>query len=118
MKKIFMVVALSLFIYGCTNNPSTNKHPTKEEWLEVYLTHEIKQSIEMYRRRAAVVISIRTKEREIIITLTSASGQVEGLKEISQSAKNDYVHEVEDIVKGILKEYDWAKNYKLTVLYI
>ncbi len=108
MKKTFLIGGLIMFIFGLhtiiergypvegfsaekikalNNKNSTNEHPTKEEWLEVYLTHEIKQSIEMYRRRVAVVISIRTKEREIIITLTSASGQVEGLKEMAPGVR-------------------------------
>lgn len=114
MKKIFMVVALSLFIYGCTNNPSVDEHPTKKEWLEVYITHKIKQFTDLYAQRIAVQVAIVSKAKEIVITLTSANGQ----EEISQSAKNNYVHDVERTVKSILKEYDWAKSYKLTVQYI
>ena len=126
MKKTFIIALLCTFVYGlCTNvagplvkraanEVSTDRHPTKEEWLEVYLTHRIRQTTDVCQQRIAVIIRISTKEQEIVVGLTSANGQ----QEISQSAKNAYVRHVEAIVKPILEEYSWVRNYKLTVTYV
>ena len=135
MKKTFIIGGLILFIFGLytivarfypvegslaeqnvalNNKISTNEHPTKDEWLEVYITHKIKQFTDLYAQRIAVRVAIVSKTKEIVITFTSANGQ----EEISQSAQNNYVHDVERTVKSILEEYDWVKNYKLTVQYI
>jgi translation initiation factor 2B subunit (eIF-2B alpha/beta/delta family) len=113
MKKTFIILGLILLICGsCTN--VANKHPTKEEWLEVYLTHKIKQQIDSWQQRVAVIVAISPKDQEIVVTLTSSNGQ----EEIAQSAKNAYIHDVEVFAKTILETYDWAKNYKLTIQYI
>ena len=135
MKKTFIIGGLILFIFGLytivarfcpvegalaeqnvalNNKISTNEHPTKEEWLEVYITHKIKQFTDLYAQRIAVQVAIVSKAKEIVITLTSANEQ----EEMSQTAKKIYADEVEKIVKSTLKEYDWTKNYKLTVQYI
>jgi len=135
MKKTFIIGGLILFIFGLytivarfcpvegalaeqnvalNNKISTNEHPTKEEWLEVYITHKIKQCTDLYAQRIAVRVAIVSKAKVIVITLTSANEQ----KETSQTAEKIYADEVERIVKPILKEYDWTKNHKLTVQYI
>ena len=135
MKKTFIIGGLILFIFGLytivarfcpvegalaeqnvalNNEISTNEHPTKEEWLEVYITHKIKQFTDLYAQRIAVRVAIVSKAKKTIITLTSANEQ----EEMSQTAKKIYVDEVEKIVKSILKEYDWTKNHKLTVQYM
>ncbi len=135
MKKTFMIGGLILFIFGLyaiiarfylvegtlaeqnvvlNNKISTNEHPTREEWLEVYMTHKIKQFTDLYAQRIAVPVVIVSEAKEIVITLTSANEQ----EEMSQTAKKIYVDEVEKIIKPILKKYDWVKNYKLTVQYI
>jgi hypothetical protein len=135
MKKTFIIGGLILFIFvlytivarfclvegalakqnvTLNNKISTNEHPTKEEWLEVYITHNIKQFTDLYAQRIAVRVAIVSKAKEIVITLTSANEQ----EEMSQTAKKIYSDEVEKIVKLILKKYEWAKNYKLTVQYI
>ena len=135
MKKTCIIGGLILFIFGLytivarfcpvegalaeqkiasNNKISTNEHPTKEEWLEVYITHKIKQFTDLYAQRIAVRVAIVSKAKETVITLTSANEQ----EEMSQTAKNIYADEVEKIVKSILKEYDWTKNHKLTVQYI
>jgi len=135
MKKTFIIVWSILFILGLykivarfcpiegalaeqnvalNNKISTNKHPTREEWLEVYTTHKIRQFSDLYAQRIAVIVAIFTKEQEIVITLTSANEQ----EEMSKVAKKIYCDEVEKIVKAVLEEYDWVKNYKLTVQFI
>ena len=135
MKKTFIIGGLILFIFGLytiiarfypvegalaeqnvavNNKISTNEHPTKEEWLEVYITHKIKQFTDLYAQRIAVRVAIVSKAKEIVITLTSANEQ----EEMSQTGKKIYADEIEDIVKSILKDYDWTNNYKLTVQYI
>ena len=135
MKKAFINGGLILFIFGMytifarfclveevvaeqnvalNNKISTINHPTREEWLEVYLTHKIKEFTDLYAQRIVVRVAIVSKAKEIVITLASANGQ----EEMSQTAKKIYNDEVEQIVKPILKEYDWTRNYKLTVQYI
>lgn len=135
MKNVCMVVGLAVLVYVfCTssakvrpiaetlaernmvlsNTASTDMHPTKEEWLEVWITHEIKDVTDLWRQRIAVLVLISQEEQVIVVGLSSATGQ----EEISQSAKKEYVQRAESIVKGILEEYDWAKDYQLTVHYI
>jgi hypothetical protein len=135
MKKTVIIGGLSLFMSGlCTNvakvclvegplaeekvalnnKSSTNEHPTKEEWLEVFITHRIKAGTDVWRQRIAVWVAIVPEHQVIAITLTSANGQ----EEITQSAKNSYLSHVEYTVKVILKEYGWAQNYKLVVQYV
>ena len=89
-------------------------HPTKEEWLEVYITHKIKQLTDLYAARIAVRAAIIPKYQEIVITLTLANEQ----EEMSQPAKKIYCDEVEKIVKAVLVTYNWAQNHKLTVQFI
>ena len=120
MKKTLLLMLLSFILFsGCCKHTdeaveSDIEHPTKEEWLEVYITHRIKQWADPWQRRIAVTVWIVPQEQEIAITLTSANGQ----EEISTSAKNTYIHDVEEIVKAILENYNWAKIYKVTVQYI
>jgi len=106
-------------LYAITSSSESEEgqikeHPTKKEWLEVYMTHKIKQWTDLWEHRIAMTAGIYSEEREIVITLASANGQ----EKISQSGKNTYVHDVETIVKVILEEYVWAKNFKLTIQYI
>ncbi len=88
-----------------------DEHPTKEEWIEVYITHKIKQFTDLYADRIGVRVAIIPKKQEIVITLILANEQ----EEMSQSAKKIYCDEVEKIVKAVLVAYNWAQNYKLTV---
>jgi len=123
MKKTFIAGGLFLFIFGLCiifskflplKELFANEHPTKEEWLEVYITHKIKQSTDLWQQRISVDVLIRPKEKVISITLASANGQ----DEISQSAKDGYIHSVEIIVKAIVENYDCTPNYKLSVNYL
>ena len=86
-------------------------HPTKEEWLEVYITHKIKQFSDLYAERIGERVAIIPKKQEIIITLFLANEQ----EEMSQPAKKIYCYEVEKIAKSVLVTYIWSQNYKLTV---
>jgi hypothetical protein len=135
MKKIFIIGGLILFTFGLhtiatnfcpvsqalaeqnvvlNNKISISKHPTKEEWLEVYITHKVKQFTDLHVHRVAVIVVVISEVKEMVITLTSANGQ----DEMSQTAKKIYADDVEKIVKLILEKYNWAQNYKLTVQYI
>lgn len=111
MKKIFLVVALSVFIYGCTKNPSADEHPTKEEWLEVYLTHKIKQELDVWEERIAVQVKIISELKVVQITLVCAIGQ----GEISETTKFMCANDTENLVKPILEKYEWVKSYQLIV---
>ncbi len=91
-----------------------DEHPTKDEWLEVYITHKIKQFTDLYADRIGVRVAIIPPKKEIVITLTLANEQ----EEMSQPAKRIYCDEVEKIVKSVLVTYNWAQNYKLTVQFI
>lgn len=134
MKKTFIIGASILFMFGLyaivvsfcpvegalaeqnvalKNRISTNGHPTREEWLEVYVTHKIRQFTDLYANRIAVRVAIIPKNEEIVITLTLANEQ----EDMSPPAKKIYCDEVEKIAKAVLAAYDWAQSYKLTVQY-
>ena len=106
MNKVFIVVALSLFLYGCTKNPSADEHPTKEEWLDVYLTHKIKQNLDVWEERIAVQVEIISELKVVNICLVCAVGQ----DEISQTTKNMCANDVENIVKLILEKYEQIRS--------
>jgi hypothetical protein len=113
---MFCLVKSTLASQNITSDKSllADEHPTKEEWLEVYITHKIKQFSDLYAARIAIRVAIFPKNQEIVITLTLANQQ----EAISQTAKKIYCDEVEEVVKAILVTYQWAKSYKLTVQFI
>ena len=132
MKKTFIISGIILFVLAmcvffsmfCLDKSAlarqnmtldkrlfADEHPTKEEWLEVYITHKIKQFTDLYADRMAIRVAIILKNQEIVITLTLANEQ----EEMSQSAEKIYCDEVEKIVKAVLVAYNWVQNYKLTV---
>ena len=132
MKKTFIISRIILFLLAMCVFSSTfclvnsvlanqnmnsdkslvaDEHPTKEEWLEVYITHKIKQFTDLYVDRIAIRVAIIPRNQEIVITLTLANGQ----EEMSKSAKTIYCDEVEKIVKAVFVTYNWARKYKLTV---
>lgn len=112
----FCLIKSDLASQNTTSDKSlvADEHPTKEEWLEVFITHKIKQLTDLYADRIAIRVAIIPKNQEIVITLTLANEQ----EEMSQSAKKIYCDEVEKIVKAVLVTYNWAQNYKLTVQFI
>lgn len=94
-------------------------HPTKEEWLEVYLTHKIKQVTDVWKSRLGVMVFIAHKYDgkvvdEIVVTLSVANGEQPYLKEQAERV----IDQVKGIVKTIVENYEWAKHYKITVQYI
>jgi len=112
MKRIFILMGIALFV--CFSCSKKDKHPTREEWLEVYLTQKIKNTTELWKQRVAVIVVIDPKEKTIVTSLTSSNGQ----DEISETAKREYVEQVEVIINSILEDCDLAKIYKLVVQYI
>jgi len=135
MKKVIIIGGIILLIFGLyiiiprvcpikgllvkqnldlRNDTSTNPHPTREEWLEVYITHRIKQWTDPWEQRTAVTVWIRPEEQTIAITMTSANGQ----EKLTQSQQNAYILDVEKIVKTVLEKYDWAQKYKLIVQFL
>jgi len=130
MKKTF--IAIALFVLAICIFPSAffsnrnslansnsisdktlleHEHPTKEEWLEVYMTHEIRELLDLWQQRVAACTFISSKEQVIAITLASANGQ----KPLSQPTRAKYEHHVRAIATGVLKEYAWARGYELIV---
>lgn len=116
MKKSLLIIFVfsACLIIPLIAKDTSVEHPTKEEWLEVYITHKIKQFTDLYADRIAIRVAIIPKHKEIVVTLTLANGQ----EEMSQAAKKIYCDEVEKIVKSVLITYSSAKNYKLIVQYI
>lgn len=111
---VFAIVIGLIGFFLVNNKISNNEHPTKEEWLEIYVTHRIEDETDAWKQRIAVRVGIFSVDKEIVVTLTSVNGQ----GEISQTAKNYYISNIENIVRSILKEYDWVKGYNLSVQYI
>src|SRR3989338_10987665 len=72
----FMAVsAITLSCYGPAHADS--QYPSREEWLEVYLTSKIRENTDAWEQRTAIRTVIDSSRRQIIITLTSANGQSE-----------------------------------------
>ncbi len=135
MRKTFIIIGIILSVIALCIYPSTfcfvksilagqnitsdkslavDEHPTKEEWLEVYITYKIKQFTDLYAARIAIRVAIVPENQEIVITLTLANEQ----EEMSQTAKKIYCSQVEQVIKAVLVEYNWARNYKLTVQFV
>lgn len=87
------------------------KHPTKEEWLNVYLVHAIRHMTDSWRQRIGIMVAIANEEKQIVVTIGSANGQ----EEISLDAQKRYEESVMLRVKGVLEDYEWTKGYKVIV---
>lgn len=114
MKKAFLVFAalFSLSLSGCT--ASTNSHPTESEWLEVYLSHEIRETTDLWSTRVSIATLIYPQDKEIIVSITEANGE----DLLRDSAKESYVSTCKSITESVLEKYKWASDYKVIVQFI
>ena len=123
---IFSIVLLAVvgifgFIY-LNNKIEVSQHPTQDEWLKVYTSHNIHKMTDLWRQRVAVNVDILSQDadgkplvpKEMIITMTSANGQ----EPITGIGKYQYTQTAESMAKSILDDYGVAKEYKLTVQFI
>ena len=123
---IFSIVLLAVvgifgFIY-LNNKIEVSQHPTQDEWLKVYTSHNIHKMTDLWRQRVAVNVDILSQDadgkplvpKEMIITMTSANGQ----EPTTGIGKDQYTQTAESMAKSILDDYGVAKEYKLTVQFI
>jgi hypothetical protein len=118
---LVVLVMISGFAF-LNNKIQVSQHPTQDEWLEVYTSHCINESLDTSQQRVAFLIAIASKDangkalapKQMVITIASANGQ----DPISQNAKNGYIQTVENIAKYVLEDYRLNKEYEVAVQYV
>lgn len=121
---IIIVIAIATVIgfFYLNSKIEVSQHPTQDEWLKVYTSHNIHKMTDLWRQRVAVNVDILSQDadgkplvpKEMIITMTSANGQ----ELITGIGKDQYTQTAESMAKSILEDYGVAKEYKLTVQFI
>ena len=113
---LVVLVVLSFWYLG-----RAARHPTQEEWLEVYTAHHIHQLIDLWEQRISVRVVVASKSngkpltpREIVVTLTEANGQ----EPLSQAEKDEYVRRVRELAESLLKDYRVVRAFKVTVQFV
>lgn len=100
-------------------NTEISQHPTQDEWLKVYISHNIHELTDLWQLRVAANVVVITQnsdseslpQKEMIITIVSANGE----DAISVSAKDQYIQFAENVAKSILVDYGVEDEYKLIV---
>ena len=119
---LLVIAGIGGFVYW-NNNIEVDKHPTQDEWLKAYISHNIYKSTDLMRQRVAVNVDIIGQDddseplipKELVITMSSANGQ----EVITEGIRKDlYVQIAESNAKSILEDYGVEKEYKLTVQFI
>jgi hypothetical protein len=114
MKKILVALLSSiLLLNGCGSNGIN--HPTKTEWLEVYLTHEIEEIFNLWESGVAIRVGIYEKDKEIVVTITAKMGE-----QFPETARQTYIDTAKKTVEEILifQDYEWAKDYRIIVDFV
>jgi len=107
-----VVSAIVLSCYGPAH--ADTPHPSREEWLEVYLTSKIRENTDAWEQRTAIRTVVDSNTRQIIITLTSANGQ----GEYSEGTRQTHLAMVKKMALGIVNKYDWAADYSVQVQFV
>jgi hypothetical protein len=114
----YFAIAIILLLLAACSPAATNemllKHPTQAEWLEVYISHNIKETTDLWGRRVGILTSIVEKDKTIIITMSLANNE----EPITTDAENSYKETAEIIVRSILEEYGIQDEYSLTINFI
>ncbi len=119
---IVVAIAIAVGFFYLNSKIEVSQHPTQDEWLSVYTSHNIRKMTDPWRQRVAVNVAIISQDadgkplvpKEMIITMTSANGQ----ELITGIGKDQYTQTAESMAKSILEDYGVAKEYKLTVQFI
>ena len=118
MKKIilFTILLTLIFSTGCSLKQTNTaiSHPTKEEWLEIYLTHKIEDVTDLWRLRTTTKVGIYNEDKEIVVIITTSNGE----DYPNKGSQQVYTETAEGVVEEIIKSYEWAKNYKIIVDFI
>ena len=110
---IILLAIAGIFGFVYLNNKiEVSQHPTQEEWLEVYITHKIREAIDNSPRK--VVIDINVEEGKIFVLLRSSTGQTA----IPNSGRLAYIDDVKNVISGVLEKQGLTKNYTFSVDYI
>lgn len=117
--------ACLIYIYNQQKvSPSLNQstqqvHPTQDEWLKVYISHNVYKITDMWTKRVSVTVDIFTTNpdgtalipKELIIGITSPNGE----SIPNENAIQQYITTVKGIAETILKDYRLENDYKLVV---
>lgn len=122
--KYFSLMAMVIILffinfYQISNLHQSKVHPTQEEWLKVYIAHNVRKTTDLWGKRVAVNVDIFINNadgkilspKEIVVTILSANGETL----IKGTGIDQYNKTVEGIVNSILEDYGLTKDYKLIV---
>jgi len=110
-------------VSGLTAKPNIaiegDQHPTRDEWLRVYISYSIHELTDLWQLRVAANVAVISEDAEgkpiipkqLIVTITSANGEAA----IIGDTADQYKQYVEILVKSILKKYSVESEYELTV---
>lgn len=88
--------------------------PTRAEWLRIYLAENIRIGTDSWPLRVRVMVTVVSRTQQVLITLKPALGE----KKPTQEERNGCVASVTDLVKHALESYPWAKDLKVSVLFV
>ncbi len=107
--------------YTLTSSINTNvsQHPTQDEWLKVYISHNIHELTDLWLLRVAANVAIISLDedqkpitpKQLVVTIVSANGETA----ISGSVADQYKQQVETRVKSILEKYGVESEYELAI---
>ena len=127
LSPIFLIILVAILsvvgFFYLNSRIEISRHPTQDEWLEVYVSHIIHKKTDVWQQRLAISAVIFSQNadgkplvpKEMIITITSPNGQQPVTDNKTRGA---YIESAKGIAESILENYGVAKEYKLTVQFI
>lgn len=88
--------------------------PTRAEWLRIYVAENIKIGTDGWPFRVRVMVTVVNRTQQVLITLKPAIGE----KKPTAEEQVAYVKAVTDMAKQVLEGYPWAKDLKVSVLFV
>ena len=88
--------------------------PTRAEWLRIYVAENIRLGTDGWPFRVRVMVTVVNRTQQVMITLKPAAGE----KKPTAEERDFYVNAVADMAKQVLEGYSWAKDLKVSVLFV
>jgi hypothetical protein len=88
--------------------------PTRAEWLRIYVAENIRLATDGWPFRVRVMVTVVNRTQQVVITLKPAIGE----KKPTPEERDAYVKAVTDMAKQVLEGYPWAKDLKVSVLFV
>ncbi|MDF2446658.1 MAG: hypothetical protein K0S46_1894 [Moraxellaceae bacterium] len=116
MKLLAMSFVLSLSLISApaiAGDLSSPYSPSRAEWLQDSLYSRITQTTDLWKRRVGVVVAVFPAEQQVSVVISSATGQPDP----TEQEMAFYVRHIEELVKGALSNYEWAKDIRVAVTF-